>query len=79
MSLSFEKDGDNPFILGKFSRKADGKVVAGGTIKIGLDSQRDQIRFLNSPILASLERTSSHSKPSSTATGRRWPSSTRRT
>jgi len=44
MSLSFEKDGDNPFILGKFSRKADGKVVAGGTIKIGLDAQRGQIR-----------------------------------
>jgi uncharacterized protein (TIGR02246 family) len=44
MSLSFEKDGDNPFILGKFSRKSDGKVVAGGTIKIGLDAQRGQIR-----------------------------------
>jgi uncharacterized protein (TIGR02246 family) len=44
MSLSLEKDGDNPFIVGKFSRKADGKVVAGGTIKIGLDAQRGQIR-----------------------------------
>ena len=44
MSLSFEKDGDHPFILGKFSRKSEGKLVAGGTMKIGLDSQRGQIR-----------------------------------
>jgi uncharacterized protein (TIGR02246 family) len=44
MVLSFEKDEDNPFIVGKFTRKADGKLITSGTIKIGLDAQRGQIR-----------------------------------
>jgi uncharacterized protein (TIGR02246 family) len=42
--LSFEKDPTGPFILGTFTKKADDKVVGKGTMKIGLDAQRGQIR-----------------------------------
>jgi uncharacterized protein (TIGR02246 family) len=44
MAVSFEKAGDGPFILGKFIRTIDGKLAATGTMKIGLDGQRGQIR-----------------------------------
>jgi uncharacterized protein (TIGR02246 family) len=44
MLLTFERDGDSQFIVGKFSRKADGKPVTAGTMRIGLDGQRGQIR-----------------------------------
>jgi uncharacterized protein (TIGR02246 family) len=43
-SVSFEKDPTGPFILGTFTRTADGKAVAKGTMKIGLDAQRGQLR-----------------------------------
>jgi uncharacterized protein (TIGR02246 family) len=44
MSMTFEKDGTSQFIIGKFTRTTDGKPVTSGTIKIGLDGQRGQIR-----------------------------------
>lgn len=44
IGISFEKDGDNPFIVGRFTRKADGKLITSGTMKIGFDAQRGQIR-----------------------------------
>jgi uncharacterized protein (TIGR02246 family) len=44
MSVSFEKDPIGPFILGKFTRKSEGKTTITGTMKIGLDAQRGQIR-----------------------------------
>jgi uncharacterized protein (TIGR02246 family) len=44
LSMSFERDGTSQFIMGKFIRKNDGKVVATGSMKIGLDGQRGQLR-----------------------------------
>jgi uncharacterized protein (TIGR02246 family) len=44
VSLTFERDGDTPFILGRFTKKAEGKGVSTGTMKIGLDAQRGQLR-----------------------------------
>ena len=44
ITLSLEKDPTGPFILGKFTRKSEGKTATTGTIKIGLDGQRGQIR-----------------------------------
>jgi uncharacterized protein (TIGR02246 family) len=43
VSLVFEKDPATPFIVGRFNRKADGKSVASGVMKIGLDTQRGQL------------------------------------
>jgi uncharacterized protein (TIGR02246 family) len=44
MSLSFTKDPDGPFINGKFTRKVAGKSGPTGTMRIGLDADRGQIR-----------------------------------
>jgi uncharacterized protein (TIGR02246 family) len=44
MSLSFTKDPDGPFINGKFTRKVGGKAGPTGTMRIGLDADRGQIR-----------------------------------
>src|SRR5204863_7645890 len=44
VSLSFTKDPDGPFINGKFSRQMSGKPGPTGTIRIGLDAERGQIR-----------------------------------
>jgi uncharacterized protein (TIGR02246 family) len=44
VSLSFTKDPDGPFINGKFSRQVDEKPGPSGTIRIGLDAERGQIR-----------------------------------
>jgi len=44
VNASFEKDSTGPFILGKFTRKSEGKTATTGTMKIGLDAQRGQIR-----------------------------------
>jgi uncharacterized protein (TIGR02246 family) len=41
---SFVKDGESQFILGQFKKKSDGKLAQVGTVKIGLDAQRGQIR-----------------------------------
>jgi uncharacterized protein (TIGR02246 family) len=43
-TLTFTRDEKRPFILGTFSRKGKGEAVASGTIKIGMDPQRGQIR-----------------------------------
>jgi uncharacterized protein (TIGR02246 family) len=43
-SLAFEKDPLGPFIVGAFTRQVDGKTVGQGTMRIGLDVQRGQIR-----------------------------------
>ena len=48
VSASFEKDSTGPFILGKFTRKSEGKTATTGTMKIGLDPQRGQIRSWHS-------------------------------
>ena len=42
--LSFTKDPDGPFINGKFTRQVNGKPGPTGTIRIGLDTERGQIR-----------------------------------
>ncbi|HEX3147918.1 MAG TPA: SgcJ/EcaC family oxidoreductase [Gemmataceae bacterium] len=43
-SIIFEKDATGPFILGKFTRKTGEKTTITGTVKIGLDGGRGQIR-----------------------------------
>jgi uncharacterized protein (TIGR02246 family) len=44
VSLSFAKDPDGPFINGKFTRQVGGKAGPSGTIRIGLDADRGQLR-----------------------------------
>jgi uncharacterized protein (TIGR02246 family) len=44
VTLTFTKDPDGPFINGKFTRQVDGKPGSSGTIRIGLDAGRGQIR-----------------------------------
>jgi uncharacterized protein (TIGR02246 family) len=44
VTLSFTKDPDGPFLNGKFSRRVGGKAGPTGTIRIGLDAERGQIR-----------------------------------
>jgi uncharacterized protein (TIGR02246 family) len=44
MTLTFARDAAKPFLVGTFARKADGKSVASGTMKIGIDPQRGQLR-----------------------------------
>ncbi len=44
MKVIFAKDGDSQFISGKFSKKVEGKFVSAGSIRIGFDPQRGQIR-----------------------------------
>jgi len=43
INLAFEKDPATPFIVGRSTRKADGKPAASGTMRIGLDTQRGQL------------------------------------
>jgi len=44
VTLTFTKDPDGPFINGKFARQVNGKAGPAGTIRIGLDAERGQIR-----------------------------------
>jgi uncharacterized protein (TIGR02246 family) len=44
MRLTFARDEKKPFLVGQFETKANGKVVSSGSIKIGLDRQRGQLR-----------------------------------
>jgi uncharacterized protein (TIGR02246 family) len=44
VSQTFTKDPDGPFINGKFTRQVNGKPGPTGTIRIGLDAERGQIR-----------------------------------
>ncbi|MCI0457126.1 MAG: SgcJ/EcaC family oxidoreductase [Gemmataceae bacterium] len=44
VSLSFARDETKPYLLGQFTKKTKGKVIASGTLKIGLDPQRGQLR-----------------------------------
>lgn len=44
VTQSFTKDPDGPFINGKFTRQVNGKPGPTGTIRIGLDTERGQIR-----------------------------------
>jgi uncharacterized protein (TIGR02246 family) len=44
VGLSFSKDPDGPFINGKFTRRVGGKPGPAGTMRIGLDGDRGQIR-----------------------------------
>jgi uncharacterized protein (TIGR02246 family) len=44
ITVTFEKDGDSQFILGRFSKRGDGKSISAGTMKIGFDGKRGQIR-----------------------------------
>jgi uncharacterized protein (TIGR02246 family) len=44
VSLSFSKDPDGPFINGRFTRQVAGKAGPTGTIRIGLDAERGQVR-----------------------------------
>jgi uncharacterized protein (TIGR02246 family) len=42
--LSLKHDKQRPFVVGEFTTKAKGKVTASGSMKIGLDPQRGQLR-----------------------------------
>jgi hypothetical protein len=44
ISMSFTKDPDGPFINGKFSRRTGDKAGPTGTMRIGLDADRGQLR-----------------------------------
>ena len=44
VSLTFERDGTAQFILGRFAKTIDGKPASAGSMKIGLDGQRGQLR-----------------------------------
>jgi uncharacterized protein (TIGR02246 family) len=44
VSLTFTREKDKPFISGRFTKKAKGKTVAGGTMKIALDPQTGRLR-----------------------------------
>jgi uncharacterized protein (TIGR02246 family) len=44
MDLSFEKDKKTPSLVGHFSKKSGGEVVASGTLKISLDPQTSHLR-----------------------------------
>lgn len=44
VTLTFAKDPDGPFIAGKFTRRVGGKAGPTGTIRIGLDGDRGQLR-----------------------------------
>ena len=42
--LTFTRDGQKPFLLGRFTRRAGGKEVDSGTMRIGLDPQTGRLR-----------------------------------
>jgi len=42
--LIFERDEKRPYIMGRFAKTVDGKVKEQGTMRIGIDHQRGQIR-----------------------------------
>lgn len=42
--LSFSRDKKKPFLHGEITQKKSGKVASSGTMKIGIDPQRDQLR-----------------------------------
>lgn len=44
VSLSLTKKDGKPFVFGEFTRKEKGKVVFSGSLKIGIDPQRGQLR-----------------------------------
>jgi uncharacterized protein (TIGR02246 family) len=44
VAITFTKDLDGPFIVGKFSRQANGKPRIAGTMRIGRDVERHQLR-----------------------------------
>jgi uncharacterized protein (TIGR02246 family) len=44
VTLSLHKEKHKPYIVGTFTKKAKGKVTSAGTLKIGFDSQRGQLR-----------------------------------
>jgi hypothetical protein len=47
VTLTFTKDEPKAFILGRFTKRAGGKVVDSGTMRIGLDPQTGQLRSWN--------------------------------
>jgi uncharacterized protein (TIGR02246 family) len=44
VSVTFTKDSDGPFIIGKFARQANGKPSIAGFMRIGRDEERKQLR-----------------------------------
>jgi uncharacterized protein (TIGR02246 family) len=44
IALTFTRDADGPFIIGKFARRANGKPSITGTMRIGRDADRKQLR-----------------------------------
>jgi uncharacterized protein (TIGR02246 family) len=44
VTLTFTRDGQKPFILGRFTKTAGDKTVSTGTMRIGLDPQTGQLR-----------------------------------
>ena len=44
ITLTFAKDKKKPFLVGEFAIKEKGKVVSSGSMKIGFDAQRGQLR-----------------------------------
>jgi uncharacterized protein (TIGR02246 family) len=46
-TLAFTWDGKKPFINGKFTRKSQGRVLTSGSMRIGMDPQRGQLRSWN--------------------------------
>jgi uncharacterized protein (TIGR02246 family) len=66
ISLSFTKDGDKPFLLGKFTRKAGGKVTASGTMRIGFNAQRGRLHSWH------FDDAGGHGEASWSRDGNRW-------
>ena len=44
VSVSFRREEDKPFVVGKFTASVKGKVASSGSMKIGIDPQRGQLR-----------------------------------
>jgi uncharacterized protein (TIGR02246 family) len=44
VTLTFTRDGEKPFIVGKFTRRSGSKPPESGTMQIGLDPQTGQLR-----------------------------------
>jgi len=42
--LSFNRDTERPYLQGQFTKKVKGKVVSSGTMRIGIDPERGQLR-----------------------------------
>jgi uncharacterized protein (TIGR02246 family) len=44
VTLTFQRDGQKPYLMGRFTKRAAGKEIEAGTMRIGLDPQTGQLR-----------------------------------